>query len=69
MTPDIMLYLPPTLFFHVENTVELSYYSTLMKWSKVVIPAKAGIQTIGKQLKPLDSRFHGNDTKGIIFNF
>jgi hypothetical protein len=30
---------------------------------KVVIPAQAGIQGIGKVLKGLDSRFHGNDRK------
>jgi hypothetical protein len=35
----------------------------LDEFVKVVIPAQAGIQDIGKALKKLDSRFHGNDGK------
>jgi hypothetical protein len=40
-----------------------------MKWSKVVIPAKAGIQPISNLLKTLDSRLHGNDPKEQFSTF
>jgi hypothetical protein len=36
---------------------------------KVVIPAQAGIQGLGKALKRLDSRFHGNDGETRLCGF
>jgi hypothetical protein len=33
---------------------------------KLVIPAQAGIQANPDLLKPLDSRFHGNDGMGSL---
>ena len=34
-----------------------------MNSKKLVIPADAGIQARLNRIKPLDSRFHGNDEK------
>jgi hypothetical protein len=36
---------------------------------KIVIPAQAGIQGIGKVLKGVDSCFHGNDGKKTFRTF